>query len=64
MQKFRTRNPHTSSRKGHVKVKMDQFLRVGVASTALLGLVACGGDKAAEVTAAPAVDGLECVTLP
>ncbi|MEH6488688.1 OmpA family protein [Hyphomonas oceanitis] len=45
-------------------VKMDQFLRVGVASTALLGLVACGGDKAAEVAAAPAVDGLECVTLP
>ena len=45
-------------------VKMDQFLRVGVASTALLGLVACGGDKTAEVAAAPAADGLECVTLP
>tara|TARA_R110000787_G_scaffold93939_8_gene196389 strand:- start:9890 stop:10756 length:867 start_codon:yes stop_codon:yes gene_type:complete len=43
---------------------MDQFLRVGVASTALLGLVACGGDKTAEVAAAPAADGLECVTLP
>ena len=54
MQKFRTRIPQSLGRKGHVMVKMDQFLRVGVASSALLGLVACGGDKAAEVAAAPA----------
>ena len=45
-------------------VKMDQFLRAGVASTALLGLVACGGDKTAEVAQTPAADGLECVTIP
>lgn len=64
MQKFRTRIPHASGRKGHVMVKMDQFLRAGVASTALLGLVACGGDKTAEVAQTPAADGLECVTIP